>query len=1186
MPTMNLLEQDRINRERLSKHDFDKNFLVSAGAGAGKTYLTVERAFNMLCDQQLGLSPSEIVLITFTRKAATEMKTRMNKWIRDAIDAEEQPEQRVLLQKLLDALPEMQISTIHSFCQRVLNDYPLESGVGFAPQYDSEEGGPDSRSERFFNEAWQSGKCPESLNAGISQKVALGAFNQMIAHMNVQPQFVDSATDDGKALFDKTMSESKRLIRMFAETIGKADPSLFHYTIENAIRAKDTASDGVVIAAARRIATKGAAARGWMGKTARKGADSARKDLMALLSGEDSEEETLPAFEALFESAKSAGASSRRDFMLSHLNLLPEAYRIAVEVAELLPEDEALEELAENIDVVLHGIVSGEIWKLCKDYVENCRKNHIISLNDMLLLTAKLVRECPQVRAKLHEKYRTFFVDEYQDTDPIQTDILFAITADQYDPDWHKCKPRPGSLFLVGDSKQGIYRFRGADISLWQEAEDVMKATGGEIIYLYKNFRSTTEVCDAVTKVFGPSGPLAMCKTPYQAEYSEMVSHRGHGPEAVLHHLITCEDEDQGHQMAAEQIAQMIQDRVASGQNKYEDFLLLSFFRERQLAYADELRKREIPVKFDGALPMDTYLPIQLLNLRVQAVCHPFDESLSFRVLSECGGITPEEWDLFRMNLKLFPEETELQRFRDSRALMSHVEELRELLPDTDMNRRVLNALAMLNRDRQLSRDREPCTFLEELVERSDGLFVLPYDADEFQNQYAALLQTIDSIRDMNPQQFVEMADLLKASAESEMDRMPSVRADNNFVRLMNLHKAKGLQGKIVIFLPRRVSAPKADSNVQRVGADTLGWFEITDKDSFTAPKYDPPEWEDRKTEEVEFLKAERIRLKYVALTRAEDEAHIFSLSVEAAGKKAKTIKAWEGFDAVGDEAPEIIIPDTENDEMAAVAPTEKKINAEAVVNMQQQMSDKIALLRTKHYKRITPSDADQRNLSVAQADVEDQKDSRLQKPDGIPSGMLWGSIIHRAAELIVCAGTFTDESVQESCEQAVKEQIQSELLNKKQRKELALPTEAVTIEAIQVDLIKKAASNMKFMTDPDSSFRKLIKGAKLYPEIPFTISARKDQGELYDKLKEIVNVQGEDRIEVTGKIDLALEDGDGTWRILDYKTDHMLPVDNGSKEAFHERLEQQYGNQLEIYKAVLQHLTGKPIKEAMLLSI
>ena len=123
-------------------------------------------------------------------------------------------------------------------------------------------------------------------------------------------------------------------------------------------------------------------------------------------------------------------------------------------------------------------------------------------------------------------------------------------------------------------------------------------------------------------------------------------------------------------------------------------------------------------------------------------------------------------------------------------------------------------------------------------------------------------------------------------------------------------------------------------------------------------------------------------------------------------------------------------------------------------------------------------------------------------------------------------------------------------------------------------------------MADPDSTFGQMIKGVKLYPEIPFTISARKGQGELYDKLKEIVNIQDEERIEVTGKIDLAIEDKDGSWRIVDYKTDHMLPADHGSKEAFHARLEQQYGNQLEIYKAVLQELTGKPVKEAMLLSI
>ena len=1179
MPNADLLEKDRIDRERLSKGDFDKNFLVSAGAGAGKTYLTVERAFNMLCDRQLGISPGEVVLITFTRKAATEMKTRMNKWIRGALEAEERPERKKLLRGLLDALPEMQISTIHSFCQRVLNDYPLESGVGFAPQYDPEEGGPDSRSERFFNEAWRSGKCPECLNVGIKQKIALGAFVRMIAHMNVQPQFVDTSCGDGKALYDRTMAECRHLVGIFSDMIGKADPSLFHYTIENAIRGGENAPDGVIIAAAGRIAAKGADARNWMGKTARKGADSGRRDLMALLSGNDAEEDTLPAFEALFESAKKAGPSSRRDYMLSHLEQLPEEYRIAAEAAEMLPEDETLKKLAGNIDVVLHGIVSGEIWRICRDYVEYCRKNHIVSLNDMLLLTAKLVRDHPRVRAKLHNKYRTFFVDEYQDTDPIQTDILFAITADRYDPDWHKCMPRPGSLFLVGDPKQGIYRFRGADISLWQEAENVMKATGGEIIYLYKNFRSTDEICDAVTKVFGPSGPLAMCRTPYQAEYSEMVSHRGHGHDAVFHHLIECEDEEQGHRAAAEQIAQMIRDRVNSGRNRYEDFLLLSFFRERHLAYADSLRKREIPVKFDGALPMDTYLPIRLLNLRVQAVCHPFDESLSFRALCECGGVRPEEWDMFRMELSSLPEEADPGRFHDIRVLMSRAEELRRALPDTDMNRRVLDALAMLNRDRQLSRSLGPCAFLEELAERGDGLFVLPYDADEFQSQYAALLQTIDSIRDMDPQQFVEMADLLKAGAESEMDRMPSVRADNNFVRLMNLHKAKGLQGKVVIFLPGKVSAPKADSNVRRIGTDTLGWFEITDKDSFTAPKYDPPEWEERKAEETEFLKAERIRLKYVALTRAEDETHIFTLSVGGDAKKARLIKAWDGFDGIGEDAPEIVAPDDDEKQTADCGMTR---GAESVIGMRRQLTEKIKQLNEKRYKRITPSDADQKNLSEAGITVEDQRDHMLRRP----SGMLWGSVIHRAAELIVTDGRFSAESIRDSSEQAVKEQFQSELLSKKQRDELTVPQEAVTVEQIQTDLIGKVFTGLRFMADPDSVFRKIIRGAKLYPEIPFMISAGKGRDELYDQLKEIVNIQNEERIEVTGKIDLVLEDPDGTLRILDYKTDCMLPVDHGSTEAFHERLERQYGRQMDIYKAVLRHLTGKPVKKAVLLSV
>ena len=230
-----LLEQDRINRERLSTSDFNKNFLVSAGAGAGKTYLTVQRAFNMLCDRELGIHPQDIVLITFTRKAATEMKTRLNQWIRGALAKAETDESRLFLQGLLDSLPEMQISTIHSFCQRVLNDYPLESSVGFAPEFDSEEGGPDSRSEIFFNEAWNTGMCPDSMNAGIRQEMMLGAFTMLNNKSNVQPQFVDTRTEAGRAFANDTLDMCKRLFALFSGAVESVDPSLFHYTLENAI---------------------------------------------------------------------------------------------------------------------------------------------------------------------------------------------------------------------------------------------------------------------------------------------------------------------------------------------------------------------------------------------------------------------------------------------------------------------------------------------------------------------------------------------------------------------------------------------------------------------------------------------------------------------------------------------------------------------------------------------------------------------------------------------------------------------------------------------------------------------------------------------------------------------------------------------------------------------------------------
>ena len=1176
-----LLEQDHVNRERLSTRDFDKNFLVSAGAGAGKTYLTVERAFNMLCDGELGIQPQDIVLITFTRKAATEMKTRLNQWIRGALAKAETDEKRTFLQGLLNSLPEMQISTIHSFCQQVLNDYPLESGVGFAPEFDSEEGGPDSRSEVFFNEAWNTGRCPKSVEAGIKREIVLGAFRVLNSKSTVQPQFVNTNTEEGSAFEDATMDTCRRVIALLADSVESVDPSQFHFALENVIRSGKKPTTDVILKAARHIAKNGKDARNWMGKTSSKRADTAVKNLGSFLSKADSEA-ALEAIEKLFSMAKAAKKIDRHAWMLEHIDMLPPEYRLCAQAVEGLPDDDSLEKLAKDIDLLLHGIATQEALQLRQEYAEYRQQNHIVSLDDMLTLTANLVRTYPAVREKLHTQYKVFFVDEFQDTDPVQTDIIFGITADQYDPDWHKCVPHPGSLFLVGDAKQGIYRFRGADISMWQEAEDFMQATGGEVVPLFMNYRSTSEICEAVTQVFGDLGPLHMQRDAYQAGYNDMVAHRGHGPAAVFHYELTSGSENEGHALAAQQIAQLIQDRVQSGQNKYEDFLLLSFYREWHTAYADEFRKRKIPVKFDGRLPVDAYRPIKLLNLRVQAVCHPFDETLSFRVLCECGNVLPEEWDLFRMCVKKLPEETMLSRYRETRSLMAHVDELTKLLPNTEMNRRILKGLAMLNRDRLLSQQRTPCAFLEELVEKSDGLFVDPYDTDEFQNQYAALLWVIDSIRTRNPQQFVDMADILLTFAQSDMDRMPSVRADSNFVRLMNLHKAKGLQGKIVIFLPGKPSKRPPESNVQRGDDVSRGWFVLKEDGNYQSISYMPPDWEEHKQEETLYHKAEIIRLKYVALTRAEDEAHIFTLRVVSDSGKAQSHKVWSGFEAAGTEAAAIDVDEVEETAVNDNSEFERSVRSE-----QRSLECKLPVVTQAAVKRTTPSDIDATKLKQEHVRVEEQAEqSDIATVQNRPGGTSWGTAIHRASEIIVCGGVFTADAVEAAAKQAIDEQFRSELLSERERAALLLTQEMRSLEQIQAYLLAEMCDSLAFMTDDNSSFRQMLNGAACYPEMPFVVSIGADEKVLFEKLIPLVKTSGERRIDISGKIDLALRYADGTWRILDYKTDRMLPCDHGDVQAFRIRLNQEYGNQIATYKAILEHLTGEPVIEAKLLAV
>lgn len=363
---------------------------------------------------------------------------------------------------------------------------------------------------------------------------------------------------------------------------------------------------------------------------------------------------------------------------------------------------------------------------------------------------------------------------------------------------------------------------------------------------------------------------------------------------------------------------------------------------------------------------------------------------------------------------------------------------------------------------------------------------------------------------------------------------------------------------------------------------NTLGWFEVFDSKKHDAPRYSPPDWEEHRKEENEFLKAERIRLKYVALTRAEDEAHVFTLHVEETGKKPRNILAWKGFDAVGNEAPQISVTEA--------APVEKAEDPElsGIARREQQLlRSRLSGINSAVTKRITPSDQDRNRLQSEPMKIEVQAERNADETwDSRPGGTSWGSVVHRAAELVVHGKAYSAADIEKAAEQAVAEQFPSELLSDRDRRNLLLPKEAVTLRQIHRHLTEKVCDRLGFMSDPNSAFRKLLENAVCYPELPFVVSVSKEDGGLFGRLTALSGIRDESRIEISGKIDLALRYPDGTWRILDYKTDRMLPIDGGSQKAFHERLNTEYGTQLETYKAVLENVTGESVLETILISV
>jgi ATP-dependent helicase/nuclease subunit A len=464
--------RDREARDRAAFSE--ENVAVTAGAGTGKTTLLVEAVLGRILAR--GVSVRRILMLTFTEKAAAEMRTRLESKLRALLDpvTDEDRENRdrwlersdgALDDRARGALAELdraEISTIHGFCAHLLREFPIEAGI--VPSFAIDEG---PKFDELFERAW--GRwLDEELKADslhreawlrVLAKAGLEDLRE-VARGLCSFHVPDWALDPDKALEEGR----RRLAPALEETALRLEEISARHSGPNNLQKQ-------------------------------------MRDVAAFLKS------PRPGAEIPKDASEAKKGWAPRDFDAAQ-EAMSEALPLAADVASIDPAllRDALE-LASSFARSFRDRFTREGW---------------VGFDGLLTRTRDLLasEDFPEVRDQVRKKYDFMVVDEFQDTDPVQCEIVLFLAEDSG-------RLSRGKLFIVGDPKQSIYSFRGADIVAYGRLKDRILAHGGRQEVLRTNFRSHSGIIGAVNTLFGR---IILERGELQHRYEEIFALEGRDP--------------------------------------------------------------------------------------------------------------------------------------------------------------------------------------------------------------------------------------------------------------------------------------------------------------------------------------------------------------------------------------------------------------------------------------------------------------------------------------------------------------------------------------------------------------------------------------------------------------------------------------------------------------------------------
>lgn len=837
-----LSDQEARDRIRAS---LDESLIVEASAGTGKTTELVNRIVAMLRYGQTTID--RIAAVTFTHKAAGELKLRLRQELDRARQQVQDPSSKegVALEDALKHLEEASIGTIHSFCAQILRERPIEAGVDPAFEELSEQ-----EQNRLYTRAFRAW-LERQLN---EESPGLRRAFARLAHRD---------SWDTSPPIEQLEWAGRKLVEWRDYTHPWDRPE---FSREEEI--------ATLVRLTRELADASSHPRK-VNDNLYKGLQPARLLAQWIDRAEGATRRDYDTLESLI---LKLGRDLRRD-----LKKGSGEYGGGVLREDLLHKrDELLrwiDEFRRRADADLAAALRDEMQGLVEEYESQKARRGKLDFVDLLLKTRDLLLERADVRTHLQQRFSHLFVDEFQDTDPLQAEIILLLASDDAaETDWLNVRPRAGKLFLVGDPKQSIYKFRRADLPLYRQIRDSLIERGAGFVSLTCSFRAVPNIQQFVNAAFETEmtgsdleaghadwrplerfrddhqGRPSVIALPVPRPYKNRIAKEAVNkclPDVVAA-FASWLIEESGWEIKARDIAVLFRRRTQFGQDLTRD-------------YVRAMEARNVPHLLAGSKSYHHREEVETLRAALTAIEWPDDELSVFAALKgSLFAIADEDLLLYRhVHGRLHP-------FRRPEQFDPRLQPIVE----------ALSLMAALHRER----NRRPfAVTVNELLEatRAHAGFLLRPGGNQILANVGRVAELARSYETTGGISFRGFVEELSAQAEKEeASEAPVLEEDSDGVRLMTVHGAKGLEFKVVILadITANLSAREPDQFVD--GANKLAATRLL--------RCAPLELLENEAPEAARERAEGTRVAYVAATRAQD-----LLVVPAVGDEPYPAEGW-----------------------------------------------------------------------------------------------------------------------------------------------------------------------------------------------------------------------------------------------------------------------------------------------------